>query len=42
MLSGADGNSRALAARRRLIDRFHTTYLTELRRQWRVNGSTNG
>lgn len=42
MLSGADGNSRALAARRRLIDRFHTNYLTELRRQWRVNGNTNG
>jgi len=42
MLSGADGNSRALAARSRLIERFHTTYLTELRRQWRVNGKSNG
>jgi len=42
MLSGADGNSRALTARRRLMDRLHTTYVTELRRQWRINGSSNG
>ncbi|HCT26871.1 MAG TPA: hypothetical protein DIW85_11730 [Stenotrophomonas sp.] len=42
MLSGADGNSRALSARHRLIERFHTYYSTELRRQWRVNGDGNG
>lgn len=42
MLSGADGNARALTTRRRLIDRFHTYYSTELRRQWRVNGTGNG